>query len=114
MANELELRPEKAGYGSANQLQNEEESKAAPLPSRFEEARTTLFPAGTDESLLAGEKNFVPLSAWTAEDLSKFVAKLGTDILYQRAAALIFHFGLDGFTLEVCCFSLDILSMLSP
>jgi hypothetical protein len=61
-----------------------------------------LFPAGTDESLVAGEDNFVPLSAWTAEDLSKFVAALGTDVLYQRAAALIFHFGLDGFTLEVC------------
>ena len=52
---------------------------------------------------MAGEENFVPLSAWTAEDLSNFVAKLGTDVLYQRAAALIFHFGLDGFTLEVRC-----------
>jgi hypothetical protein len=33
--------------------------------------------------------------------VSTFVATLGTDALYQRAAALIFHFGLDGFTLQV-------------
>lgn len=76
--------------------------KPAPLPLRFDSAaRGALSPAAAEESLLAGEARFVPLSAWAAGDVSTFVAALGTDALYQRAAALIFHFGLDGFTLQV-------------
>jgi len=57
--------------------------------------------AATEESLLAGEEGFSPLEEWSSEDLSRFVARLGTDSLYQRAAARIFHFGLDGLTLMV-------------
>ena len=54
-----------------------------------------------DESLVLGEEGFTPLSEWGAADLSRFVSRLGTDALYQRAASLVFHYGLDGLTLMV-------------